>query len=57
MATNNAADLMVMSKRLRTLEVGKVADIITMNASPFVDINELLAVDFVMKSDDMVKSK
>jgi imidazolonepropionase-like amidohydrolase len=57
LATNNAADLMVMSKRLRTLEVGKVADIITMHASPFVDINELLAVDFVMKSDDVVKSK
>ena len=48
---------MAISKRLGTLEAGKVADIITMHASPFVDINELLAVDFVMKSDDVVKSK
>jgi imidazolonepropionase-like amidohydrolase len=57
LATNNAADLMVMSKRLRTLEVGKVADIITMHPSPFVNINELLAVDFLMKSDNVVKSQ
>ena len=56
-ATFNSADLMAISKRLWTLEIRKVADIITMHASPFVDINELLAVDFVMKSDYVLKSK
>ncbi|WP_157470768.1 hypothetical protein [Colwellia sp. PAMC 20917] len=48
---------MAISKRLGTLEIRRVADIITMHASPFVDINELLAVDCVMKSEDGVKSK
>ena len=56
-ATINAADLINKSKSLGTLEVGKVADIIATDASPLNDINELLDVDFVMKSGKVVKQK
>jgi imidazolonepropionase-like amidohydrolase len=56
-ATINSADLIGQSKNLGTLEVGKVADIIAMHASPLNDINELLDVDFVMKSGKVVKQK
>jgi len=56
-ATVNAADLLGKSKSLGTIEVGKVADIIATHASPYKDINELLDVDFVMKSGAVVKSK
>ena len=56
-ATINGADLIGKSKSLGTLEVGKVADIIAMHASPLNDINELLDVDFVMKGGKVVKQK
>ncbi|MBA6390551.1 amidohydrolase family protein [Colwellia sp. BRX10-3] len=56
-ATINGADLIGRSKSLGTLEVGKVADIIAMHASPLNDINELLDVDFVMKDGKVVKQK
>jgi imidazolonepropionase-like amidohydrolase len=56
-ATVHAADLIGKSKSLGTIEVGKIADIIAMHASPLVDIKELLDVDFVMKSGEVVKSK
>jgi imidazolonepropionase-like amidohydrolase len=56
-ATVNAADLIGKSKSLGTIEVGKIADIIAMHANPLVDIKELLDVDFVMKSGEVVKSK
>jgi imidazolonepropionase-like amidohydrolase len=56
-ATVNAADLIGKSKSLGTIEVGKIADIIAMHGSPLVDIKELLDVDFVMKSGEVVKSK
>jgi len=56
-ATINAADLIGKSKSLGTIEVGKVADIIAMHASPLKDIKELMDVDFVMKSGEVVKSK
>ena len=56
-ATINGADLIGKSKTLGTLEVGKVADIIAMHASPLNDIDELLDVDFVMKGGKVVKQK
>jgi imidazolonepropionase-like amidohydrolase len=56
-ATVNAADLIDKSASLGTIEVGKIADIIAMHASPLNDINELLDVDFVMKSGAVIKSK
>jgi len=56
-ATINGADLIGQSKNVGTLEVGKVADIIAMHASPLDDINELLDVDFVMKAGKVIKQK
>ena len=54
-ATVNAADLADMSDSLGTLEVGKQADIIAMDASPLKDIKEVLSVDFVMKGGTVHK--
>ncbi|MEW6991687.1 amidohydrolase family protein [Colwelliaceae bacterium 6441] len=56
-ATIHSADLIGQSKNLGTIEVGKMADIIATHKSPLTDISELLDVDFVMKSGDVVKSK
>ena len=56
-ATVNAADLIGQSNNLGTIEEGKIADIIAMDASPLTDIKELLDVDFVMKSGEIVKSQ
>ena len=56
-ATVNAADLIDRSEMLGTIEVGKMADIIATHGSPLTDINELLDVDFVMKSGDVIKSQ
>ena len=56
-ATVNAADLIGQSNSLGTIEEGKIADIIAMDASPLTDIKELLDVDFVMKSGEIVKSQ
>lgn len=54
-ATVNAADLADMSDSLGTLEAGKLADIIAMDASPLKDIKELLSVDFVMMGGKVYK--
>ena len=56
-ATINGADLIDKTDSLGTLEIGKVADVIAMHASPLNDINELMDVDFVMKSGKIVKQK
>jgi imidazolonepropionase-like amidohydrolase len=56
-ATINAADLIGKSKSLGSIEVGKIADIIATHGSPLSDIKELLDVDFVMKSGEIIKSK
>lgn len=49
-ATINAADLIDMSDSIGTIEAGKFADIIAVENSPLENIDELLDVDFVMKS-------
>ena len=54
-ATINAADLIDMSDSIGTLEAGKFADIIAVDASPLANIDELLDVDFVMKSGKVYK--
>ena len=55
-ATVNAADLIGMSESLGTIEAGKFADIIAVDASPLSDISELLDVDFVMKGGRVYKN-
>jgi imidazolonepropionase-like amidohydrolase len=55
-ATVNGADLIGMSKQLGTIEAGKFADIIAMDASPLKNIEELLDVDFVMKNGKVYKN-
>ncbi|MBT8083415.1 MAG: amidohydrolase family protein [Gammaproteobacteria bacterium] len=54
-ATISAADLIDMSDALGTIENGKQADIIAVDASPLDDIAELLEVDFVMKGGAIYK--
>jgi imidazolonepropionase-like amidohydrolase len=54
-ATINAADLLDMSDSIGTLEAGKFADIIAVDTSPLENIDELLDVDFVMKSGKVYK--
>ena len=54
-ATVNAADLIDMSDSIGTIETGKFADIIAVDASPLDDIGELLDVDFVMKGGKVYK--
>jgi len=54
-ATINAADLIDMSDSIGTIEAGKFADIIAVDASPLDNIDELLDVDFVMKGGKVYK--
>ena len=56
-ATVNAADLLDMNDTIGTIEAGKFADIIAVDASPLDNIDELLDVDFVMKSGVTYKNK
>ncbi len=55
-ATINAADLIDMSDSIGTIEAGKFADIIAVDASPLENIDELLDVDFVMKGGKVYKT-
>ncbi len=55
-ATINAADLIDMSDSIGTIEAGKFADIIAVDASPLENIDELLDVNFVMKSGKVYKN-
>ena len=54
-ATINAADLIDMSDSIGTLEPGKFADLIAVDNSPLENIEELLDVDFVMRSGKVYK--
>ena len=56
-ATINAADLIDYSDKLGSIETGKLADIIAMHGNPLIHVEELLDVDFVMKSGIVVKNK
>ena len=54
-ATTNAADALGLSDEIGTIEVGKAADIIAVNGSPLLNIEQLLDVDFVMKGGAVIK--
>ncbi len=54
-ATVIASEHIGMSDQIGTLEIGKLADIIAVDANPLEDIKELLDVDFVMKGGVVYK--
>jgi imidazolonepropionase-like amidohydrolase len=54
-ATSSAADLIGRAKDVGTIEVGKYADIIAVNADPLADVRALEHVDFVMKGGVVYK--
>ena len=54
-ATSSAADLIGRSKDVGTIEAGKFADIIAVNADPLSDVRALEHVDFVMKGGVIYK--
>jgi imidazolonepropionase-like amidohydrolase len=54
-ATSSAADLIGRSKDVGTIEAGKFADIIAVNADPLADVRALEHVDFVMKGGVIYK--
>ncbi len=56
-ATYHAAQLLGMLDRLGTLETGKVADVIAVNADPLQDIKVLQQVSFVMKEGVVYKNE
>ena len=55
-ATISTADLFDMSDEIGTIEAGKYADIIAVDASPIDNIEELLDVGFVMKGGKVYKN-
>lgn len=56
-ATVNAADLLGLSAKVGTLEAGKSADLIAVNADPLQDITELKRVRFVMMGGAVAKAE
>ena len=55
-ATVNAADLLGWSDRIGSVEKGKLADLIAVEADPLEDVTALENVVFVMKGGEIVKS-
>ncbi|MBC3909594.1 Xaa-Pro dipeptidase [Undibacterium umbellatum] len=54
-ATINAADLLGLKDKLGSIKVGKLADIIAVDADPLVDVTSLTKVSFVMKNGKVYK--
>ena len=54
-ATSVGAELLDMSDRVGSLEVGKFADIVAVTGNPLVDLNTLERVTFVMKGGEVIK--
>ena len=54
-ATSGAADLIGRANSVGTVEAGKYADIIAVNADPLADVRALEHVDFVMKGGVVYK--
>lgn len=54
-ATSSAADLIGRAQSVGTIEAGKYADIIAVNADPLADVRALEHVDFVMKGGVVYK--
>ncbi|MDG1858439.1 MAG: amidohydrolase family protein, partial [Emcibacteraceae bacterium] len=55
MATLNSAELLGLKDELGSIEVGKVADIIAMDASPLEDVKNVRNVSFVMRDGNVYK--
>ncbi len=56
-ATINDADLLGWSDKIGTLDPGKWADIIAVDADPLQDVTTLQHVKFVMKGGEIVKNE
>jgi len=54
-ATINAADLLGLKDKVGSIKVGKLADIIAVDADPLVDVTTLTKVNFVMKNGKVYK--
>lgn len=54
-ATSSAADLIGRAKDVGTVEAGKYADIIAVNADPLADVRAMERIDFVMKGGVVYK--
>ncbi|MFZ6874145.1 amidohydrolase family protein [Undibacterium sp. Di27W] len=54
-ATINAADLLGLQDKVGSIKVGKLADIIAVDADPLTDVTSLTKVKFVMKSGKVYK--
>lgn len=56
-ATVNGADLLGWKDKVGSIAVGKLADIIAVNADPLSDVTTLTKVSFVMKGGAVVKNE
>ena len=56
-ATQNAADLLGLSKTIGTLEAGKQADVIAVSGDPLANIQLMETVRFVMKRGQVAKNE
>jgi imidazolonepropionase-like amidohydrolase len=56
-ATVNAADLLGWSDEVGSIEPGKFADLVAVEADPLKDITSLEHVKFVMKGGEVVKKE
>jgi len=56
-ATRNAADMCGVLDETGTLEAGKVADLIAVSGDPLSDINNIRAVELVMKGGRVVADR
>jgi imidazolonepropionase-like amidohydrolase len=54
-ATRNAAEMLDMSDRIGTIEIGKLADIVAVPGDPLADITAMERVAFVMKDGTVYK--
>ncbi|PXX41567.1 metal-dependent hydrolase family protein [Undibacterium pigrum] len=54
-ATISAADLLGLKDKLGSIKVGKLADIIAVDADPLADVTSLTKVNFVMKNGKVYK--
>jgi len=53
-ATKNAAELLGLEQELGTVEIGKVADLVVLNANPLSDISNIKNINCVIKEGTMV---